>query len=71
MPSSIFLYVNDVDAVHRRAVQAGATSVMEPADMSWGDRFSRVKDAFGNLWGSPRTRKTCRRKRCRSARPAS
>jgi len=51
MPSSIFLYVKDVDAVHRRAVQAGATSVMEPADMFWGDRFARVKDAFGNRWG--------------------
>jgi PhnB protein len=51
MPSSLFLYVKDVDAAHRKAVQAGATSVMEPADMFWGDRFSRVKDAFGNFWG--------------------
>jgi len=51
MQTSLFLYVNDVDAVHRRAVQAGATSVMEPANMFWGDRFSRVKDPFGNFWG--------------------
>jgi len=51
MPGSVFLYVNDVDAVYKRALQAGATSIMEPADMFWGDRFARVKDAFGNRWG--------------------
>jgi PhnB protein len=51
MPGSIFLYVSDVDAVYKRALEAGATSVMEPANMFWGDRFSRVKDSCGNFWG--------------------
>jgi len=51
MPGSVFLYVNDVDAVYKRALQAGATSLTEPTNMFWGDRFARVKDSFGNLWG--------------------
>ncbi len=50
-PSSIFLYVNDADATYKRALQAGAASLMEPGDMFWGDRFARVKDPFGNIWG--------------------
>ena len=50
VPGSNFVYVNDVDATYRKALQAGATSVVEPADMFWGDRFSRVKDASGNFW---------------------
>lgn len=51
MPASLFLYVKDADSAYRRALQAGATSVMEPANMFWGDRFARVKDPSGNLWG--------------------
>ncbi len=49
--SSLFLYVPDVDALYKRAVKAGATSVSEPADMFWGDRMAQVKDHFGNSWG--------------------
>ena len=51
MPGSVFLYVNDVDAVYERALQAGATSQLKPTDMFWGDRFASVKDSFGNKWG--------------------
>src|SRR5919106_3734839 len=32
MPSGIYLYVTDTDAIYQRALQAGATSIMEPAD---------------------------------------
>jgi len=49
--TSLFLYVPDVDALYKRAVKAGATSVSEPADMFWGDRMAQVKDHFGNTWG--------------------
>jgi PhnB protein len=49
--SSLFVYVTDADATYQRALKAGAKSVMEPADMFWGDRFSSVEDAFGNSWG--------------------
>ena len=48
---SLFLYVKDADAAFRRAVDAGATTVMAPADMFWGDRFGQVRDPFGHLWG--------------------
>lgn len=48
--SSLFLYVNDADAVYRRALKAGASSVSAPTDMFWGDRVAQVKDQFGNHW---------------------
>lgn len=50
MPNSIYLYVDDADSVYQRALQAGATSIMEPADQFYGDRNAGVKDACGNLW---------------------
>jgi PhnB protein len=48
--ASVFLYVEDVDAVVKRAVDAGATITMEIADQFWGDRFGSVKDPFGHSW---------------------
>jgi PhnB protein len=50
MSTMLFLYVEDVDTVYKRAVQAGGTSVEEPKDQFWGDRAGAVKDAFGNIW---------------------
>jgi len=50
MPTMFYLYVPDCDAVYRRALQAGATSISEPADQPYGDRSGGVKDAFGNQW---------------------
>jgi PhnB protein len=46
----VWLYVADVDAVHRQAVAAGATSLSPPTDMFWGDRFGSVRDPFGHVW---------------------
>jgi uncharacterized glyoxalase superfamily protein PhnB len=50
MPAMFYLYVPDCDAVYQRALQAGATSIMEPVDQPYGDRNGAVKDAFGNQW---------------------
>jgi len=50
MPGSLNLYTEDTDAVYRRALAAGATSLMEPADQFYGDRSAGVKDPFGNEW---------------------
>ena len=47
---SVFMYVEDVDAVVKQAVDAGAIVTMEVADQFWGDRFGSVKDPFGHLW---------------------
>jgi PhnB protein len=32
MPAMLYLYVEDVDAVYQRALDAGATSLREPID---------------------------------------
>ena len=40
----------DVDEVFRRAVEAGATGSMKPADMFWGARFAMLHDPFGHRW---------------------
>jgi PhnB protein len=48
--SSVFLYVEDVDAVVKQAVDAGATIEMEVEDQFWGDRFGSVQDPFGHIW---------------------
>lgn len=50
MPCMIYLYVNDADATFKRALEAGATSVMEPMDQFYGDRSGGVKDKAGNMW---------------------
>ena len=49
-PMSVYLYVEDTDAWYRRAVEAGATSIMEPADQFYGDRNGGVRDEWGNGW---------------------
>jgi PhnB protein len=50
IPAAIYLYMDDVDAVYKRALQAGAASLSEPADQPYGDRIAGVKDPFGNVW---------------------
>jgi PhnB protein len=49
-PNALHIYVEDVDAVTRKAVQAGATLVDEPRDQEYGERSSTVKDKAGNFW---------------------
>lgn len=50
MPMMFYLYVPNVDALYRRALDAGATTMSEPADQPYGDRTAAVKDPFGNQW---------------------
>jgi PhnB protein len=50
MLGSLYLYVNDVDNVYKRALQAGATSTSAPADQFYGDRSAGLKDPVGNQW---------------------
>lgn len=49
-PSSLYLYVPNVDAVYQKAIKAGGTMTMEPIDMFYGDRCGCVKDPSGNSW---------------------
>jgi PhnB protein len=48
--SAIYVYLPEVDTVYQKAITAGATSRMEPADMFWGDRCGGFEDHFGNYW---------------------
>jgi len=50
MPAMLHLYVADVDATYRGAIQAGAVSLREPADQFYGDRSGGVTDPAGNQW---------------------
>ena len=47
-PAGFYLYVTDCDGTYNRAMQAGAKSLMEPADQFYGDRNAGVEDAAGN-----------------------
>lgn len=49
-PAMLHLYMEDVDAIYQRAIEAGAKSLREPADQIYGDRTGGVEDAFGNQW---------------------
>ena len=44
------VYVPDCDATFKRAVEAGATSMGEPSDTTYGERAGFVTDASGNQW---------------------
>jgi PhnB protein len=47
----LMIYVSNVDSLYQQAISAGATSIMAPADMFWGDRFGKITDPFGHQWG--------------------
>ncbi len=49
-PISMLLYVEDVDAMFKQAIAAGATEVRPVADQFYGDRSGIVKDPFGHKW---------------------
>ena len=47
---SFYLFAEDVDALHKRALEFGAIEEFEPADMEYGDRQSGIIDPAGNYW---------------------
>ena len=50
MPGALYLYVPDIDATYRRAMEAGGESLREPTTEFYGDRCGGVKDPSGNFW---------------------
>ncbi len=48
--SRFYLYVEDVDAAHKRAVDAGLSELSAPQDMFWGDRIAILQDPWGHRW---------------------
>ncbi len=51
MPGNLYVYVEEVDMVYKRALEAGAASVSQPTNQFYGDRSASVKDPMGNIWG--------------------
>lgn len=49
-PAFLYVYVEDVDAVFRKAVEAGAEVLEAAGPTPYGDRRAMVKDAWGNVW---------------------
>jgi PhnB protein len=49
-PASLFIYVEDVDAVIARAVELGATLQRPAQDQFYGDRDGHIVDPFGHGW---------------------
>ena len=51
----LFMYVDNAEAAYKRAIEAGATSLMEPSHRPWGEgeelmRAAAIKDLCGNSW---------------------
>jgi PhnB protein len=49
-PVSLCLYVEDVDQVFKRALEAGAKQLRPVADQFYGDRMGTLEDPFGHVW---------------------
>jgi tRNA-Thr(GGU) m(6)t(6)A37 methyltransferase TsaA len=49
-PAFLYVYVDDADAAHRRALLAGAQELEAPVDTPYGDRRAMVADRWGNVW---------------------
>jgi uncharacterized glyoxalase superfamily protein PhnB len=50
VPSHVHVYLADVDAAYRRALEAGAMPVQEPVKKDDEDKRGGVKDAGGTTW---------------------
>ncbi len=49
-PVGLMIYVDNVDAVFKQAVAAGAKVVQPLENQFWGDRYGRITDPFGIPW---------------------
>lgn len=48
-PAGLYIAVEDADETYKKALENGATVVMELSDKDYG-RTGGVKDPFGNVW---------------------
>ena len=49
-PVGMLIYVEDVDALAKQAVAAGAKLVQPVMDQMWGDRMGKLVDPYGHQW---------------------
>jgi PhnB protein len=66
----LWVYSENVDALYKRATEAGATVKMPLADMFWGDRVGTVADAWGNEWTLAQRTKDMTREEMKQAQDA-
>jgi PhnB protein len=50
-PVVLHYSTDNVEALWKRAVEAGAEVVQPLQDMFWGDRYGQIRDPFGYRWG--------------------
>ena len=50
IPAHVHIYVSDVDAIYKRALEAGAKPVQEPVKKEDPDKRGGIKDAGGTTW---------------------
>ena len=48
--SVVYVALDDVDALHQRALEAGADILMAPTDQDYGSRDFAARDPEGNIW---------------------
>lgn len=58
-PINLYIYVENVDAFHKSAVESGAKSVGDPEDMFWGDRMCRLQCPEGYRWAFATNKVPC------------
>ena len=46
----VAVYLQDVDAAYRKALQRGAKGVEAPRDLPWGERIGLIQDPDGHPW---------------------
>jgi len=51
LPCYLHVYVKDVDAAVKKAVELGARVDMPVDNMFWGDRYGKISDPYGQQWG--------------------
>lgn len=49
-PVSFMMYVEDVDAAAKKAVEAGMETLRPVENQFYGDRTGTFKDPFGHIW---------------------
>jgi PhnB protein len=50
MTAFLYVYVDNVEATYRRAMDASARSLEEPTETPYGDYRCMVEDKWGNTW---------------------
>ncbi|HEX2271599.1 MAG TPA: VOC family protein [Pyrinomonadaceae bacterium] len=49
-PVGLMIYVDDVDAIFKQAIEAGGTEMKAVQDQFYGDRSGTLTDPFGHVW---------------------